>query len=100
MPDEKRKRGFDFDYVLSFEDEFSLTIPGDQQFSDIPEKLELKQNGYEFKGEYTVSGNKISLKKQLVLNNSIVNYSDFDNWKKFLESIKTFSSYFFSVTTK
>jgi len=100
MPDEKRKRGFDFDYVLSFDDEFSLTIPGDKQFSDIPEKLELKQNGYEFKGEYVVSGNKITLKKQLVLKNSIVNYSDFDNWKKFLGSIKTFSSYFFSVTTK
>lgn len=100
MPDEKRKRGYDFDYVLSFDDEFSLTIPDNRQFSDIPEKLELKQNGYEFKGEYVVSGNKIILKKQLVLNNSIVNYSDFDNWKKFLESIKTFSSYFFSVTTK
>lgn len=100
MPDEKRKRGYDFDYVLSFDDEFSLTIPADKQFSDIPEKLELKQNGYEFKGEYVVSGNKITLKKQLVLKNSIVNNSDFDNWKKFLESIKTFSSYFFSVTTK
>lgn len=100
MPDEKRKRGYEFDYVLSFDDEFSLTIPADKQFSDIPEKLELKQNGYEFKGEYVVSGNKVTLKKQLVLNNSIVNYSDFENWKKFLESIKTFSSYFFSVTTK
>jgi hypothetical protein len=100
MPDEKRKSGYDFDYVLSFDDEFTLTIPNGQQFSDVPEKLELKQNGYEFKGEYVVSGNKIILKKQLVLKNSTINYSDFDNWKKFLESIKTFSSYFFSVTTK
>ena len=100
MPNEKRKSGYDFDYVLSFDDEFSLTIPAGQQFSDIPEKLELKQNGYEFYGEYVVSGNKITLKKQLVLKNSTINVSDFDNWKKFLESIKTFSSYFFSVTTK
>jgi hypothetical protein len=85
---------------LSFDDEFSLTIPAGQHFSDVPEKLELKQNGYEFSGEYVVSGNKITLKKQLVLKNSTINSSDFDNWKKFLESIKTFSSYFFSVTTK
>ena len=28
MPDEKRVAGYDFDYVLSFEDEFSLTVPG------------------------------------------------------------------------
>jgi len=100
MPDEKRKSGYDLDYVLSFDDEFSLTIPAGQHFSDVPEKLELKQNGYEFSGEYVVSGNKITLKKQLVLKNSTINSSDFDNWKKFLESIKTFSSYFFSITTK
>jgi hypothetical protein len=100
MPDEKRKSGYDFDYVLSFDDEFSLTIPNNQQFSDVPEKLELKQNGYEFNGEYIVSGNKITLKKQLVLKNSTINSSDFDNWKKFLGSVKAFSSYFFSVTTK
>ncbi|HEX6429411.1 MAG TPA: hypothetical protein VF008_17085, partial [Niastella sp.] len=100
MPDEKRKSGYDLDYVLSFDDEFSLTIPQGQHFSDVPEKLALKQNGYEFNGEYVVSGNKITLKKQLVLKNSTINPADFDNWKKFLESIKTFSSYFFSVTTK
>ncbi|WP_205511581.1 transglutaminase-like domain-containing protein [Longitalea arenae] len=100
MPDEKRKTGYDFDYVLSFDDEFSLTIPNGQQFADVPEKLELKQNGYEFKGEYVVTGNKITLKKQLVLKNSTINSADFTNWKNFLGSIKTFSSYFFSVTTK
>lgn len=100
MPDEKRKSGYDFDYVLSFADEFSLTIPAGQHFSDVPEKLELKQNGYEFSGEYVVAGNKITLKKQIVLKNSTIATTDFENWKKFLESIKTFSSYFFSVTTK
>ncbi|HTD94040.1 MAG TPA: transglutaminase-like domain-containing protein [Chitinophagaceae bacterium] len=100
MPDEKRKAGYDFDYVLSFEDEFSLTIPAGNKFSDIPEKLELKSDGYEFKGEYVVSGSKITLKKNLVLKNSTINKKDFESWKKFLESIKSFSSYFFSITTK
>lgn len=100
MPDEKRKTGYDFDYVLSFEDEFSLTVAAGSKFADVPEPLELKSDGYEFKGEYIVSGNKITLKKYLVLKNSMINTSDFANWKKFLESIKTFSSYFFSITTK
>jgi hypothetical protein len=99
MPDEKRKSGFDFDYVLSFEDEFSLTIPAGK-FADVPEKLNLKFEGYEFRGEYVVTGNKIVLKKYLVLKNSTIAKADFANWKKFLESIKSFSSYFFSITSK
>jgi hypothetical protein len=100
MPDEKRKSGYDFDYVLSFEDEFSLTVAQGAKFADVPERLELKSDGYEFRGEYVVTGNKITLKKYLVLKNSMISTSQFSDWKKFLESIKTFSSYFFSITTK
>lgn len=98
LPDEKRVSGYDFGYVLSFEDEFTLTIPADSKFSDVPQKLELKYPGYEFSGEYIVQGNKIILKKNLVLKNSVINKNDFGNWTKFLQSIKEFSSYFFSVT--
>lgn len=100
LPDEKRVRGYDFDYVLSFEDEFSLTIPATQKFADVPEKLELNYEGYAFKGEYVVAGNKIVLKKYLLLKNSVIPKTEFDNWKKFLESIRVFSTYFFSVTAK
>ena len=100
LPDEKRKTGYDFDYVLSFEDEFSLTIPAGSKFADVPEKVELIFDDYEFKGEYVVQGNKIILKKFLVLKNSVIHKKDFANWTKFLTSIKQFSSYFFSVTTK
>ena len=56
--------------------------------------------GYEFKGEYTVAGNKITLRKTLSIKNSIVKSSDFANWKKFLSSIKEFNKYFISVTKK
>ncbi len=100
MPDEKRVAGYDFDYVLSFEDELSLSIPANKKFSDLPQKLELNFEGYEFKGEYVVSGNKITLKKSLAIKKSIIQKTDFTNWKKFLESVKEFSSYFFSVTAK
>ena len=100
MPDEKRLAGYDFDYVLSFEDEFSLSIPTGGKFSDIPEKLELKYDGFEFKGEYVVAGNKITLKKFLVLKNSIINKKDFADWVKFLGAIKEFSGFFFSINSK
>lgn len=100
MPDEKRMGGYDFDYVLSFEDELSLSVPANKKFSDLPQKLELNFEGYDFKGEYIISGNKITLKKNLTIKKSVIDKTDFTNWKKFLESIKEFSSYFFSVTAK
>ena len=96
----KRQAGYDFDYVLSFEDELSLTIPADKKFADIPEKLELNAEGYDFKGEYVVAGNKLTLKKNLAIKKSIITKADLSNWKKFLESIKQFSGHFFSVTDK
>ena len=100
MPDEKRKRGYEFNSVLTYEDEFSLSIPADKKFTDVPEKLQLNFAGYEFSGEYVVSGNKITLKKSLSIKNSTINKADFDNWKKFLKSIKSFNSYYFSITQK
>jgi hypothetical protein len=99
-PDEKRQTGYDLGYVMSFEDEFTLTIPENSRFSDIPKKLELKYPGYEFSGEYILQGNKVILKKLLVLKSSVIKKKDFTEWIKFLDSIKEFSGYFFSVTTK
>lgn len=100
LPDEKRVSGYDFDYVLSYEDEISLTIPADRKFVDIPSKLDLNFDGYEFKGEYVVTGNKIVLKKILTIKNSIIKPGDFANWKKFLTDIRDFNTYFISVTKK
>lgn len=100
LPDEKRENGYDFDYVLSYEDEIAVTIPADRKFLDVPEKLELKYDGYEFTGEYVLQGNTLTLKKLLTIKQSIIRKEDFANWKKFLESIKEFNKYFISVTTK
>jgi len=100
VPDEKRIEGYDLDIIVQFEDEISLTIPADKKFVDKPDNLELKFDGYEFKGEYTVTGNKLVLKKQLTIKNSIIKKADFSNWTKFLGSIKEFSKYFVSITQK
>lgn len=100
MPDEKRVNGYDFDYVLSYDDEITLSIPADRKFVDVPEKLEMNYPGYEFRGEYLVAGNKITLRKTLTIKNSIIKTTDFENWKKFLESIKEFNKYFITITKK
>lgn len=100
LPDDKRVSGYDFDDVMTYEDEISLTIAADMKFVDVPEKVQLTYDGYEFSGAYTVTGNKIFLKKKIVIKNSLIKTGDFDNWKKFLGSIKEFSKYLLSVTKK
>lgn len=100
IPDEKRIQGYDLDDVLKLEDEITLTIPADKKFIDKPEDLELKFDGYEFKGTYTISGNKITLSKALSIKNSIISKNDFANWKKFIDSIKEFNKYLISITNK
>jgi hypothetical protein len=100
VPDEKRVEGYDLDDVIKFEDEVSLTIPAGKIFADKPENLEIKHDGYEFKGEYTVVNNKLTLKKSLAIKNSIIKKADFTNWTKFIESIKEFNKYLITITQK
>lgn len=100
MPDEKRTRGYDFDYVLTYDDEIALTVPADKKFIDIPDKLELNSDAYSFSGQYTITGNKLLLKKVLIIKNNVIKPKDFNNWKGFLNSIKEFSKYLITVTAK
>ena len=100
VPDEKRIEGYDLDEVVKFEDEISLTIPAGKSFTDKPDNLDIKNEGYEFKGEYTVANNKITLKKTLAIKNSVIKKTDFANWTKFIESIKDFNKYLITITQK
>lgn len=100
LPDEKRTRGYDLNWVTAFEDELSLTIPANKKFADIPEKLEVSNDNYSFTGEYVVTGNKIILKKKLLIKKSTIAKKDFPAWAKFLESIKGFSENYITVTAK
>ncbi len=100
VPDEKRVEGYDLADIIQFDDELTLTIPADKKFVDKPDNLELKFEGYEFKGEYIISGNKMLLKKQLSIKNPIIKKNDFANWTKFIEDIKEFNRYFISITKK
>ncbi|MEQ1799157.1 MAG: transglutaminase domain-containing protein [Lacibacter sp.] len=100
LPDEKRTRGYDLNWVTAFEDELSLTIPVSKKFADIPEKLQVANDNYSFTGEYIVTGNKIVLKKKLLIKKSTISKKDFTDWVKFLESIKSFSENYITVTAK
>ena len=100
IPDEKRIQGYDLDELIKFDDEISITIPAGKKFIDKPDNIELKYDGYEFKGEYTQSGNKMTLKKTLLIKNKIVKKSDFPNWTKFIDAIKEFNKYLISIANQ
>jgi hypothetical protein len=100
IPDEKRVEGYDFDDVLQFTDEITLTVPADKKFIDKPEDLEIKTDGYAFKGSYTLVGNKMTLSKTLSIKNNIIAKTELPAWTRFIESIKEFNKYFLSITNK
>lgn len=100
IPDEKRIEGYDLDEMIQFEDDISLEVPAGTTFVDKPENLELQSDGYEFKGAYTLTGNKMTLHKSLVIKNGIIKKTDFPEWTKFIESIKEFNKYLLSITKK
>lgn len=100
IPDEKRKEGYDLDISAKFTDEISLTIQPDKKFIDKPENLELKSDGYEFRGIYTIENNKLTLKKELQLKKSIIPKGEFPEWTKFIESIRDFNRYLVSITAR
>ncbi|MEO7446152.1 MAG: hypothetical protein ABIT96_04055, partial [Ferruginibacter sp.] len=67
---------------------------------DKPENLELNHDGYSFKGEYIITGNKIVLKKSLSIKDPMIKKTDFVAWKSFINSIKEFNNYLVSITKK
>jgi hypothetical protein len=100
IPDEKRLEGYDFDDVLQYTDEITLTVPADKKFIDKPDDLEVKGEGFAFKGSYTLVGNKMTLSKTLSIKNNIIAKTELPAWTRFIESIKEFNKYFLSITNK
>lgn len=100
IPDEKRIEGYDLGESILFDDEISLTIGPDQSFSDLPEPVNINQEGYSFKGEYTVNGNVLSLRKTLHIKNPMIRKSDFANWKQFIHSLRDFNQNLIRVVNK
>ena len=56
------------------------------------------QPAYSFSGSYELSGNKVKLKKNLTLKESVIPAAELKNWKNFLEQLKEFNNYLLTVT--
>ena len=98
MPDEKRTRGYDLESIFSYEDEIELVLPVGKKCIDLPTKMIVDQPAYSFSGSYELSGNKVKLKKNLTLKESVIPAAELKNWKNFLEQLKEFNNYLLTVT--
>lgn len=100
IPDEKRIQGYDLGETITFEDEISLSIGVNQDFAELPQALQVDEEGYSFKGEYIQEGKKLILKKTLSIKNSIIRKTDFEKWTQFIHAIRDFNQNLIRVINK
>lgn len=100
IPDEKRIQGYDLGETITFEDEISLSVGVNQDFAELPQALQVDEEGYSFKGEYIQEGKKLILKKTLSIKNSIIRKSDFEKWTQFIHAIRDFNQNLIRVINK
>jgi transglutaminase-like putative cysteine protease len=92
MPDDKRMNPYEFNSIYTAEDEIELTLPPGYKLKDVPQAFNQTAADYGFAGSYTISGNKVLLKKTLSISSGRIKKDDFGNWKDFLKKLKDFNN--------
>ncbi|BAV09961.1 Transglutaminase-like superfamily protein [Filimonas lacunae] len=97
IPEDSRKTPIDINEVYTSSDEITLELPANGKPISLPKSFtsEFLQNTMQ--ASYTARDNKIILRKTMVINSPVINRSDFDNWKNFLNKIKAFNKSNLSV---
>jgi len=99
-PKPGRQSDFDFNNVYTFEDEIELTVPASMKFVDIPDPLKIETPDFGFDGAYTVTANKIVLKKKLSIPTGRIRKKDFAAWGDFLTKLRNFNRNLVSISPK
>jgi hypothetical protein len=99
-PEEKRKLGYEFSGLVTFDDEIELTLPADRKCTDLPEALNISNDYMSFSGSYTVKGNKIVLKKLLAVKTAMMPSEKLTEWRQNLERLKDFNTRLFAIVKK
>ena len=90
IPDEDRQNPIDIDHVFIVKDEVNFEIPAKAKTHSVPPAFTSAFNNNSIEASYTVSNNKIILRKQMQLNSPVIQKSDFKGWKDFLNKIREF----------
>lgn len=89
---EERKHDYWFDYKMNIQKEAELTIPEGYKPSVIPAKLDIVNPDYEFHISYTLTPGKLNYKKTILIKNTKLTTSKFEQWNKDVEQLaKTYN---------
>ncbi|GGH81044.1 hypothetical protein HNQ91_005450 [Filimonas zeae] len=97
IPDDKRKTPIDINAVYTSNDEITLQLPAGGKALSLPKSFTSEFMKNTMQASYETQGNKITLHKTMVINNPVVNRSEFTDWKNFLNRIKAFNKSNLSV---
>ena len=90
IPEDDRQNPIDIDHVFIVKDEVNFEIPAKAKTHSVPPAFTSAFNNNSIEASYTVTNNKIILKKQMQLNSPVIQKSDFIGWKDFLNKIREF----------
>ncbi|MEO7310185.1 MAG: transglutaminase-like domain-containing protein [Chitinophagaceae bacterium] len=99
-PTPDRQNDFDFSSVYTYEDEIELSIPANMKFVDIPDPLKIETPDFAFTGAYSVTNNKIVLKKSMSIPTGRIRKKDFAAWGDFLTKLRSFNRNLISIAPK
>ncbi len=100
MPDSNRIAGYDFEGILTYDDEVELSFPAGYSCTDLPAKLSIETPYYSILSNYEVKGNKVVLKKILSFKKDMLPASALPEWRKALEQLKSFNNNVINIVKK
>ena len=88
--DDERKVPYDFRKTFYLVDLIKFKIPENHSLKYLPEKVDEKNEKYEFELSFEQIENEIIYKKKITVNNSILQVSDFAKWNETITDLNTF----------
>lgn len=86
----KRKLPYWFDFKNNLVFETEVLLPADKMVSSLPEKLAIRQTGYNFSASYTNSGGRVLYKNEIVIDTPEIKPEDFSQWNKDIQQLTSF----------
>jgi hypothetical protein len=97
IPDDKRQCPIDMDAIYVSVDEVTLQLPAGAKPISLPNNFKSTFQHNEMEAAYITQDNKIVLQKTMRINTPVINRSDFNDWKDFLNKIRSFNKSNLSV---
>ena len=97
IPDEKRQCPIDMNSIYVSEDQVTLQLPAGAKPVSLPKDFRSSFQNNQLEAAYVTKDNQIVLQKTMRIQTPVINRSDFNDWKDFLNKIRSFNKSNLSV---